>query len=208
MVDEDTPGDQSMFRLYLIADRRTSGAVGPALRALPSASAAVQLRDRELGGRALSRLASELLPVCRAAGAPLLVNDRADVAVATGAGGVHLPAAGLSASDARALLGPGKLVGASCHSIDELRAAAGADFAVFGPVWATPGKGPPLGIEALRAAAAAVALPVFALGGVDAGNARAALDAGAAGVACIRAVLGATDPAAAAARLWEALGTP
>src|SRR5205085_4034186 len=123
------------------------------------------------GGAELARLCRALLPACRERGSKLLVNDRADVALATGADGVHLPAGGLPAAEARKLLGPRALIGASCHSLAEVRAASagGADFAVFGPVWATPGKGPPLGLQALAEAARAD-LPLFALGGVDAGN--------------------------------------
>jgi thiamine-phosphate pyrophosphorylase len=201
----------TLFRVYLVTDRGTCkdlvATARAALSALPSGTAAVQLREKDLAGGELFRLARALLPVCSERGARLLINDRADVALATGAHGVHLPAAGLPIADARRLLGPRATIGASCHSVDELRnaQAAGADFAVYGPIWATPGKGPALGLEALRAAIAAVSMPVFALGGVDASNARAALHAGARGVACIRAVLGAADPRAAAARLWSAV---
>ncbi len=200
------------FSLYLVSDGRSRArslpsAVGAALDALPPGAAAVQVRERELSARALATLVRELLPICAARGARLLVNDRADVALATRADGVHLPAQGLAASDARALLGQAALLGASCHTLDELRLAeaSGADFAVFGPLFATPGKGPPLGLAAFAEAARAVKLPIFALGGIDAENAGAALSAGARGVACMRAVLGAHDPGAAARELWSAL---
>ena len=130
------------------------------------------------------------------------------MALATGAG-VHLPAAGLPAHEARALLGSSALIGTSCHSATEVLSArdGGADFAVLGPIWPTPSKtayGAPLGLEALRAARDA-GLPIFAVGGVDEFNAAEALDAGAHGVACIRAVWSASDPGAAVARLWSQL---
>ena len=201
-----------MFRVYLVTNRREcggdlAGAVRAALSGLPEGSAAVQLREKDLAAGDLFRLALALLPVCRERGAPLLVNDRADVALATGAGGVHLPAVGLPAAEARALLGRAALIGASCHDEAELRRAEEglATFAVFGPIWATPGKGPPLGVDALARAVRRTTLPLFALGGVDARTAAAAIRAGASGVACLRSVLGAPDPRAAAQQLWAAL---
>jgi thiamine-phosphate pyrophosphorylase len=129
-----------VIRLYLVTDRRMvsdlAGAVRAALSGVPPGCAAVQLREKDLPGARLLELARKLLPICRAASAPLLVNDRADVARAAGADGVHLPARGLPVSQARDLLGPRALIGASCHAAGEVVAAhhAGADFALFGPV--------------------------------------------------------------------------
>jgi thiamine-phosphate pyrophosphorylase len=195
-------------RLCLIADAAGAAAVASALAALPAGAALVQLRDKALGGGALLRLARALLPVCREHRAPLLVNDRADIALAAGADGVHLPANGLLPADARALLGPRALVGMSCHEPAEVGRAgrAGADFCIYGPVWETPGKGPSRGVEALAAAVRAATIPVVAVGGIDARTGALALAAGASGVACIRAILRANDPARAAADLWRSLG--
>jgi thiamine-phosphate pyrophosphorylase len=172
---------------------------------MPAGMALVQLRDKACTPREMLRLARELLPACRAHGAQLLVNDRADIALAAGAQGVHLPGNGFATADARALLGPGALVGVSCHSVDEVAegSRAGADFCVFGPVWEVPGKGRALGPELLAAAVRASAIPVLALGGVDPRTAPLARAAGAYGVACIRSVLGANEPAAAARALWQ-----
>jgi thiamine-phosphate pyrophosphorylase len=195
-------------RLCLIADATGAAGVAPALEALPPGAALVQLRDKALGGGALLRLARALLSVCREHQAPLLVNDRADVALAAFADGIHLPANGLLPADARALLGPRSLVGMSCHEPAEVVRAsrAGADFCIFGPVWETPGKGPSRGVEALATAVRAATIPVLAVGGIDARTAALALAAGASGVACIRAILRANDPARAAADLWRSLG--
>lgn len=198
-------------RVLLIASRDACadlpGALRAALSALPRAGAAVQLREKALPAGALLALARALLPLCREAGAPLVVNDRADVALAAGADGVHLPERGLPPAEARRILGPDALIGVSCHSAEAVAAAArgGADYALFAPVFAVPGKGPPQGLAALSAAARAAGLPVLALGGVDASNAQACIDAGARGVACVRSVLGAPDPAAAARVLWQAV---
>jgi thiamine-phosphate pyrophosphorylase len=178
------------FSLYLIVDCAHADVVDAALATLPPGAAAVQLRDKAATGAALYASADRLREVCRRRGAPLLVNDRADVAVALGLDGVHLPENGLPPEEARRLLGPARLVGVSRHDVPGLGAAevARADFAVFGPVFATPGKGAPVGLDALREACAAVRMPVFALGGVEAANAHACARAGAAGVAVVRAV--------------------
>jgi thiamine-phosphate pyrophosphorylase len=207
------PAPAPPFRLYVVTDAAVvpggdlAGAVARALAAVPPGTAAVQLRAKELGGRALLEAAHALRRVTSRAGARLLVNDRVDVALLCDADGVHLPAGGLPIADARRLLGPERLIGISTHAAAETAAAAatGADFAVFGPVFFTPSKaryGAPLGTE-LLAQAARAQLPVYALGGVEPGNAAACRAAGAAGIAAIRAVLGAADPGEGAARLLE-----
>jgi thiamine-phosphate pyrophosphorylase len=220
-----------VFRLYLVTDRaavpggdlrgrgadgnaprRLIEAVARALAGAPRGAVAVQLREKDLGGRDLLRLAEEVRAVTRDAGAALLVNDRVDVALAVGADGVHLPGGGLPIAEARRLLGAGALVGTSAHTADAAgaAAAAGADFVVFGPVYATPSKlryGPPQGTLALGAAVrAAGRVPVVAIGGIEPEGAAECTKVGAAGVAVIRSVLGAADPAAAVAALLGRLG--
>lgn len=203
--------DPGAWQVYLVTDRaQTAGRplLDVVAAALRGGVGAVQLRERDLQTRQLLALAGELRALTRAAGAALLISDRIDVALACDADGVHLPGHSFSVAEARALLGPERLIGVSAHSPAELAGAAGADFAVFGPLHDTPSKrafGPPLGLDALRAARAATALPLFAIGGLDTANAGAARDAGADGVAVIRAVLAAADPAAAAAALRAAL---
>ena len=195
-----------MIRLYLITP--PSGdpvrAVEATLAVLPRDSTGVQLRQPDLSARELLDRARALRDVCTGFAAPLLINDRADVALASGADGVHLPARGLSVADARAL--GLRLVGVSAHSAEEVARASreGADFAVFAPVYETPEK-TAQGEEALARACRAAPIPVLALGGVNESNAFRCLEAGARGVACIRSVLGAPDPAAAALRLWKAM---
>ena len=199
-----------MVRIYLVTDRQAisdlPGALAAALSALPIGSAAVQLREKDLSPAELLELARTLLPLCRSAKAPFLVNSRLEVVKAARADGVHLPADGPRVADARRTLGPGALIGRSCHSPAEVASAArdGADFAVFGPVWQTPGK-TPQGMTALHEATKAAALPVFAIGGVTPPRAKRAVNAGAHGVACIRSILGAANPAIAAQEMWTAI---
>ena len=195
-----------MIRLYLITPPSgdPTESVRAALSVLPRGSAGVQLRQPEISSRELLDKARVLRRICDPFAAPLLVNDRADVALAAGADGVHLPARGLSPGHARSL--GLRVVGVSVHSAEAVARASreGADFAVFAPVYDTSGKRG-RGEAALADACRAAPIPVLALGGVDETNAFRCLQAGARGVACIRSVLGAADSAAAAIRLWKSL---
>lgn len=130
----------------------------------------IQLRAKPLGGRALYELAGR----CRSAvtgPTRLIINSRMDIALATGADGVHLPSAGLPVSATRSL--GIRLVGRSCHSVDDVRNAAsdGADYVVLGPVFATRSKVSSAAISAVDIVAAATAgIPIFALGGISVDN--------------------------------------
>lgn len=199
-------------RLYLVTDRRQ--ARGPLPRVLAAALAggvnAVQLREKDLGARRLAELAAELLPIAQAAGVPLLINDRIDVALACGAAGVQLAGTSLPTPQARTLLGPDRYLGVSTHSLEEAERAAreGADFVLFGPVFATPSKlayGAPQGLERLRQVCRVVPCPVLAIGGITARHLPEVLAAGAHGVAVISAILASPDPTAAAACFVEQL---
>jgi len=158
----------------------------------------IQLREKDLAARDLERLARDAVQVVRAnfATAKLLVNGRADVALASGADGVHLSAGEMVASEVRALWmqagDRAPVIAVSAHTIEEVRAAAdqGANFAVLAPIFEKATVGAQgIGIDALRAACAST-LPaefaILALGGVTLANAGGCLAAGAAGVAGIR----------------------
>jgi thiamine-phosphate pyrophosphorylase len=145
----------------------------------------IQIRAKQLSTRDLMDLARGAVAL---PSAKILVNTRTDVALACGAHGVHLPAGSIAPSTVRRIARPDFLIGVSCHTVEELRAAEneGADFAVFGPVFASVTKSVvPVGIEALRLATSSVRLPVYALGGVTAANAALCIQAGAVGVAGI-----------------------
>lgn len=213
------------FRLYLITDRRVvkngdlisacEAALTVAREAAPPGTVALQLREKDLSARALYELALRLRAICTRAGAPLIVNDRADVAIAADADGVHLPFDSIGVSMARKLLGPDRLIGVSSHSPPDVAAAAreGADFAVFGPVFdplSKPATVPACGPSGLKAACGAGAIPVFALGGITPDRTRelfASADPAArpAGVASIGAIFAADSPAIATAAMLSAL---
>ena len=193
------------FDLYVVTDRQLTA--GRPLRlvveaALRGGARAFQLREKDLSPRELYPLAIEMRQLTQTYGARLLINDRVDVALAVDADGVHLTTTSLPASIARQLLGPGRLIGVSTHTLTEAQAAAdeGADFLVFGPVFYTPSKAPygePVGLDALRVVRAAVNLPILAIGGVKKANLDQVLAAGADGIAVISAIISADDPMAA-----------
>jgi thiamine-phosphate pyrophosphorylase len=172
----------------------------------------IQIRERDLSGRELAALVSEALRrlprSCR-----ILVNDRLDVALAVGAGGVHLGEQSLPVEEAKRLVRERKfasafLVGVSTHSVESARAAErnGGDYVIFGPVYETPSKvtfGPPQGLKRLAEACQGVSVPVIAIGGITMENARECESAGAAGIAAIRLFQDAADVAKMAQDLRE-----
>lgn len=174
----------------------------------------VQLRARHLGARELEAAAVLLAPRLREAGGLLVVNDRVDVALAAGAGGVHLPEQALSADDARRLAGPSAWVARSVHGLEAMSAdaARGLDAWQFGPVFDTPSKrafGEPQGLALLEVAATvahAHGKALLAVGGITAERVAACRAAGADAVCVIGAVWDAPDVQAAARALVDAAG--
>jgi thiamine-phosphate pyrophosphorylase len=155
----------------------------------------VQLRAKELDARALLTLAAQAARV-KGPG-KLLINDRVDVALACGADGVHLPSNRAPVSAYRSITPAGFIVSVACHSQAEVERAAGegADLVVLAPIYATPDKGPPIGLDSLQQAAG-IGIPVLALGGITCENAALCRTAGAAGIAAIRVFEEAADLAA------------
>jgi thiamine-phosphate pyrophosphorylase len=207
--------DQLGFRLYLITDRAASARppVDIVEECLAAGLRAVQLREKDLEARPLLAMAGALREATRAHGARLLINDRADVALAAGADGVQRAYSSLPVTALRAITPRGFLVGASTHSLGEARQAEadGADFIVFGPVYDTPSKrayGPPQGLAALEGVAGALARPVIAVGGLTPARVAEVLAAGAAGVAVIRDIYAAERPADRTKAFLDALGSP
>lgn len=150
----------------------------------------IQIREKHLSARALFELVEAALKLPNPHSSRIIVNTRADVAIAAGAAGVHLPSGSPAPRTWRAIAPEGFLIGVSCHTVDEVRSAEaeGADYALFGPVFPPLSKSTGLdarGLEGLSRAAGAARIPVLALGGVTRANADACVSAGAAGVAGI-----------------------
>ena len=202
------------MHVVVITDRRLwageelASRVELILRAVPRGSVAIQVREKDLDGGPLLRLAREIVEVARPAGAQVWINERVDVALIAGADGVHLPERGISIADARAV-GSRLLVGASRHTTAATKhaGASGFDLVQLGPIWAVPDKAEPIGTTALairRSLPASTTL--VAVGGVDSPErARAAAAAGADAVAVVRAAWTSRDPDAAIAALVEAV---
>lgn len=149
----------------------------------------IQIREKKITGRRLFELARSAKDITVNSETKVLVNDRVDIAIAAGADGVHLPSRSIPVNVVRKHVPDNFLIGLSTHSSDELAYVqnSGADFAVFGPVFDSPGKGKPAGLEQLHQACSAVpGFPVLGLGGINATNFRDVLSAGAAGFAAIR----------------------
>jgi thiamine-phosphate pyrophosphorylase len=172
----------------------------------------IQIREKDLSATALYRLVREAIdrvpPTCR-----ILVNDRLDVAIAADAAGVHLGEQSMPVEEAKRFLVEGKvpgdfLIGVSTHSLESARSAekAGADYALFGPVFETPSKlafGAPQGIARLAEVCRAVRMPVIAIGGITEQNLVACMDAGAVGIAAIRLFQDSADLGATVGRLRQ-----
>ena len=174
------------MKQYYITDRKSAGGFGPLLEIIRDQMHLgvdmIQIREKDLPARQLFELTLAVLEARAELKSKIrpkiFVNSRADIAAASGADGVHLPA------DAPAGTLPTLLIGRSCHSLEEVRSAR-ADFVTFGPVFPTPGKGPAVGLEALSEACK-LSPHVYALGGVNWDNADACMQAGAEGIAGIR----------------------
>jgi thiamine-phosphate diphosphorylase len=201
------------LRLIVITDRRLAAprpveqVVEEALRA---GAPAIQLREKEWGaGRSLG-LALTLQALCTRHAALFFVNDRLDLALASGADGVHLGPDDIPVAEVRRIAPPGFLVGWSTDDPDEARRARdeGADYLGCGTVWPTSSKtdaGEAIGPDGLARVAGAVHIPVVGIGGITPENVGELRGTGAAGVAVMGAVMGAADPGRAVTSLLEGL---
>jgi thiamine-phosphate pyrophosphorylase len=185
--------------ICLVTDRRrlATGAAPSAARACLVAQARhaadagvdlIQLRERDLEAGALAALVTDLLAATLGSPTRIIVNDRLDVALACGAGGVHLRGDSIPIEAARRLAPAGFLIGRSVHGVNDAIGAAGADYLIAGTVFTSaskPAGAPLIGIEGLRAIVRAVPRPVLAIGGIDDARVGEVAAAGAAGFAAI-----------------------
>jgi len=188
--------------LYVITDARLSGGhLAIARAALDGGASIVQLRDKSTPLPQLLPIAGEIRRLTRAANALFIINDRADIALAVGADGVHLGPDDLPVAEARRVLGPHKIIGASCGTPEEAVAAwqSGADYIGAGAIFGTQTKldaGDAIGLDVLRTIVNATPLPVAAIGGVSPDNIASTREAGARMACVISAVTNAGDETA------------
>ena len=189
------------LRLYLVTDehclppgRNLFDAVEEALQA---GVTLVQYREKNGPGKGMLEKARQLIALCHRYSVPLLVNDRLDIALLSGADGVHLGQDDIPVAEARRLAGEDFLIGATAHNVEEALAAekAGADYLGCGAVFATHTKKDtvPLGLDGLQAIRQAVRIPIAGIAGITLDNYRLVLGTGANGIAVVSAILGAPD---------------
>jgi len=201
--------DASSVRLIAITDSLRDGPRGLALRAAAAVfggATMIQLRLKEESARTLLEIARTIQAMIP--DVPLIVNDRADVALAAGAAGVHVGVDDLAPALLRRVMPPGFIIGASVGSDDEVARSAGADYVGIGPVYTTGSKtaaGTAIGAARFGELARRCALPAVAIGGITSERVADVLSAGASGVAVISALFGASDPTQAARAIRSAL---
>jgi len=202
------------WRLCFVADAGTAAGRDLALivgEAIRGGATIVQIRAKNLGTREFLDTAKRLAGQLKGSRIPFIINDRADIALACGADGIHLGRDDMPYAEARRIMGRERLIGLSAATPEEAEEAErrGADYLGVWPVFPTLTKEtgrPPLGCAGLKAIRSRVAIPILAIGGIRADNAAAVIAAGADGVAVVSAILSAADPARAAASLLSAVG--
>jgi len=201
--------DPAILRLVAITDdaiERRAGLVERAAAAVRGGATCVQLRLKNAGTREVIEIARALVA---AVSVPVIVNDRADIALAAGAAGVHVGPADLPVVAIRRFVPSGFVIGASLGSDRELENAKDADYVGIGPLFSSPTKtdaGEAIGIAGFKRLSALCELPAIAIGGITAEVAPQIMEAGAAGVAAINAIFRGADPEGATRLLAAAIG--
>ena len=199
--------------IYPITDRKLSGdlPIGKIVRALCEGGAKIiQLREKGITTRQFWEVATEAVEVAHNRGAKLIVNDRVDIALLTGADGVHLGEDDLPADTARRILGAEKIIGLSCHSVNDVGRAheLPVDYIAVGPVYPTDTKAlryPVVGTDLITRARELTTKPLVAIGGISASNAADVMAAGADGIAVISAVMAPGEVESRTAALLKAI---
>ena len=195
--------------LYLVCDACPDGFLHAALR---GGVDVIQLRMKDSCDEQIVAAARRFRTACRAHGALFILNDRPDLVEPAQADGVHVGQDDMPVAQARALVGPERIVGLSTHTREQIDDAAGRapDYIGVGPVHETPTKPgrPAVGVELVRYAASRTELPFFAIGGIGVQNVAAVRSAGAVRIAVVRALTEASDPELVAGRLRAAVAGP
>ena len=202
--------DKEKLLLYAVTDRAWTGKMSLAQQveaALQNGATCVQLREKALDEEQFLAEALELRALCRRYGVPFIVNDNVDIALKTGADGVHVGQEDMKADDVRRRVGEKMIVGVSAHTVEEARRAVenGADYLGVGAVFSTATKTNVgnMPFETLREICRAVEIPVVAIGGISQKNIMQLSGSGVDGVAVVSAIFAAEDPGAAAAEMLK-----
>ncbi|MDD5455276.1 MAG: thiamine phosphate synthase [Candidatus Ratteibacteria bacterium] len=186
----------SRLGLYIITDKKIAGKSNEQIvkEALKGGADTIQLRDKDLSYKKLLVEAKKIRKIIPENKAIFIVNDNVDVALCSGADGVHLGKDDMPVKEARKILGEDKIIGVSCDNIREAEKAEkdGADYISLGPVFPTDTKKDvpsPLGVKVIKEAKRKISIPIVAIGGINESNIRSVLNAGADSVAVISAVL-------------------
>lgn len=198
------------FKLYVIIDRKSCRGRDLAYvaeEAVTGGADIIQLRDKESSANEILKAGRAIRNLTRQKKVPFIVNDRVDIAVALDADGVHLGQDDLPIEVARSIIGKGKMIGLSTHSVSQALEAQkrGADYIAAGPIFLTPTKPDyqAVGINLIKEIKGKIKIPFVVIGGIDESNIDEVLAAGAGRVAVVRAVCGAEDIRGAAERLKE-----
>lgn len=193
------------YSLYLVTDRDCLGGkelVATVEQALQGGATVVQVREKNLSTLEFFQVTSRIKSITDKYGVPFIVNDRADIALAVDAAGLHIGQEDLPLAVARRLLGPDKIIGVSASTLEEalLAQEQGADYLGVGAVFPTNTKddADSVSLEALKSIKEQVRIPVVAIGGINRSNVQPVMETGIAGVAVVSAVIAAQDPYEAA----------
>lgn len=191
------------LRLYLVTNENISPEGIES--AILGGATMVQLREKNLCAKDFLEKAKRILEITRRYGVPFIINDRADIAAACGADGVHLGQSDLPAGEARRLLGPDKIIGVSTKTVEQAQKAvsAGADYLGVGAIFPTTTKviTQPTSVAVLSDICRTVPVPVVAIGGLNAQNAHAVKGSGVAGIAVVSAICNSNNTKKSAAEL-------
>ena len=199
------------LRLYLVTDRGIAGRrdmMDIVSEAVAGGVTMVQLREKMCCTREFVELARGLKRILSASGVPLIINDRVDVALASGADGVHIGQSDMPYDMARSLLGDDSIIGLSVENFGQIVESNAIDVEYIGvsPVFSTPTKtdtAKPFGLDGLREAVRLSQHPVVGIGGINIGNAAEVMDCGADGIAVVSAIMAADSPRESAKQLFE-----